>query len=158
MNKIITNQSKTIKLTNVLKYKYLLHEEKYDFNVEIERMQSYIRVKSAMQIGPLIQYTRAFLNEEKELDIEVVIMLQSSIYIHNVEEPYYMESVLRITDCMYCRYIGPEDKLKLAYDKLNIEAFENDIQLKGDSYTIFVDGKKEENTIIADVFMPRADS
>jgi len=59
---------------------------------------------------------------------------------------------------MYCRYIGLEDKLKLAYDKLNLTAFENDIQLKGDSYKIFVDRNEEENTIIAEVFMPRADS
>ena len=158
MNKITTNQSKAIKLTNTLKYKCLLNEEDFDFNIAIEKMQSYIKVKAATQIGPLIQHTRAYINENNELDMEMIMMLQCNNYIHSVEEPYSMESVLRVADCMYCRYIGPEDKLKFAYDKLNLEAFENNIQLKGESYTIFVDRNEEENTIIADVFMPRADS
>ncbi|SCP99980.1 hypothetical protein [Anaerobium acetethylicum] len=158
MNKITTNQSKTIKLTNTLKYKCLLNEEDFDLNIAIEKMQSYIKVKAAAQSGPLIQYTRACINENSEMDMEIIMMLQCSNYIHSVEAPYSMESVLRVADCMYCRYIGPEDKLKFAYDKLNLEAFENDIQLKGENYTIFVDQNEEENTIIADVFMPRADS
>jgi len=156
MSEILTNQSKIIKLTNVLKYKCILKKEDFDFNIAIEQMQAYIRVKGVMQIGPLIQYTKTFFNESNELDIEMILMLQCNNFIHSVEEPYSMESVIRVKECMYCRYIGPEEKLKFAYDKLNLEAFENDIQLKGDSYTIFVDRNEEENTIIADVFMPRA--
>ena len=157
MNKIITNKSKTIKLTNTLVYKCLLEVQNFDLNVAIKQMQSYIRVKGTTQIGPLIQYTKPFVNESNELDVEMLLMLQCTNFIHSVEEPYTMESVLRVTNCMYCRYIGPEDKLRFAYDKINLEAFENDIQLKGDSYTIYVDRNEEENTIIADVFMPRAD-
>ena len=41
--------------------------------------------------------------------------------------------------------------MQFAYQKLGVYAFENDIQLKGDSYTVFV--KKEEENIVADVFM-----
>lgn len=158
MKKIITNESKTIKLINVLKYKCTLHEKNFDFNIAIEKMKSYIKVKGATQIGPLIQYTRPFVNEAQEYQVEIILMLQCNNFIHSVEEPYSMESVLRVTDCMYCRYTGPEDKLKFAYDKLNLEAFENDISLKGESYTIFVSHNEEENTMIADVFMPRTDS
>lgn len=40
--------------------------------------------------------------------------------------------------------------------KINLEAFEKDISLKGDSYTIFVDRNEEDETITADVFMERA--
>jgi len=151
MNKIVTNHSKTIKLSNVLKYKCILQKENFNLNIAIEQVQSYIK-------GPLIQYIKASLNESNEFEMNVFMMLQCNNHIHNVEEPYMMDSLIRVTDCMYCRYTGPDDKLKFAYDKLNLEAFENDIQLKGDSYTIFVDRNVEENTIIADVFMPRADS
>jgi len=45
--------------------------------------------------------------------------------------------------------------MKFAYDKINLYAFENDIKLKGDSYTVFVDSQEENDTIIADVFMER---
>ncbi len=51
-----------------------------------------------------------------------------------------MESVIRVPNALYCRYIGPESSLKFAYDKVNLEAFENDIKVGNCNYTIFVDG------------------
>lgn len=134
----------------------MLEEEDIDFSLIVEKMQSYIKVKGAMQIGPLIQYTKPFVNDDEELDMEINLLLQCNNFIHSVEKPYRMESVLRVQDCMYCHYIGPEEKLKFAYDKINLEAFENDIDLTGESYTVFVDQNEEEGTIVADVFMPKA--
>lgn len=157
MNKLQFHNNKVLKLTNVLKYKILIDEESFDLNVAIEQMQSYIKIKGAMQIGPLIQYTRTFINDAGELDMEIIMMLQCNNYINSVEQPYIMESVVRVTNAMYCRYNGPEEKLKFAYDKIQLEAFENDIQLNGDSYTIFVDRDEENETITADVFMERSD-
>lgn len=154
MSKLQLN-NKILKLQNVLIAKVDFSEEKMDINLLIEKMQSYIKVKGAMQIGPLIQNTKTFINKEQELDVEVTLLLQCNNYIHNVEQPYYMESILRVQNCMYCRYIGPEEKLKFAYDKINLEAFENDIELTGESYTVFVDQNEEEGTIVADVFMPK---
>ena len=154
MSKLQLN-NKILKLQNVLIAKVDFSEEKMDINLLIEKMQSYIKVKGAMQIGPLIQNTKTFINKEHELDVEVTLLLQCNNYIHNVEQPYYMESILRVQNCMYCRYIGPEEKLKFAYDKINLEAFENDIELTGESYTVFVDQNEEEGTIVADVFMPK---
>lgn len=57
---------------------------------------------------------------------------------------------------MYARYNGEESKLKFAYDKMNLIAFEEDIPLKGDSYTIFVN--TNDDGLIVDVFMERADN
>ena len=90
--------------------------------------------------------------------MEIILMLQCNHFINSVEKPYSMESVLRVTDCMYCRYMGPEEQLKIAYDKINVEAFENDIELEGESYTVFVDENEEEGTIVADVFVPKKNS
>lgn len=157
MNKLQFHNNKVLKLTNVLKCKILIDEESFDLNVAIEQMQSYIKIKGAMQVGPLIQYTKTFINDAGELDMEIIMMLQCNNYINNVEQPYAMESVVRVPNAMYCRYNGPEEKLKFAYDKIQLEAFENDIPLKGDSYTIFVDRDEENETITADVFMERSD-
>ena len=139
MGKLQFNTSKILKLQNVLKSKIDLENQDMDLAVLVEKMQSYIKVKGAVQIGPLIQQTRTFVNEEEELDMEIILMLQCNHFINSVEKPYSMESVLRVTDCMYCRYMGPEEQLKIAYDKINVEAFENDIELEGESYTVFVD-------------------
>ena len=103
-------------------------------------------------------------NTSKILKLQNV--LKSKIDLENqdmdlavlVEKMYSMESVLRVTDCMYCRYMGPEEQLKIAYDKINVEAFENDIELEGESYTVFVDENEEEGTIVADVFVPKKNS
>lgn len=155
MSKLQFSPQKSLRLENVLKYKVLLDEEDMDLRVMIEQMQSYINAKGATQVGPLIQYTRTYLNEEDELDMEIVMMLQCNHYIHNVEAPYKMESLLRVKDCMYCRYMGPEESMTFAYDKINLEAFEQDIKLKGDSYTIYVD--EQDDNMVIDVFMERAE-
>lgn len=157
MGKINIYSSRTLKLTNVLILQYKIENKDMDFSIAIEQMQSFIRTKGAIQVGPFIQYTNSCINENEELEMDIKLMLQCNTYIHNIEQPYKMESILRIPNCMYCRYIGPEDKLNLAYDKLQIEAFENDIELKSASYVIFVDRNENDETIIADVFMERAD-
>lgn len=155
MEKLQLSNNKTLKLTNVLKCKINLADEDMRIDTQVERMQSYIRTKGAVQIGPLIQYTNSYVNENGEMDIDMVFMLQCNNYIYSVEQPYQMESVLRVPDCMYVRYIGAEQTLKFAYDKINLTAFEEDIPLVGDSYTIFVNHNEEEDTIVADVFMPK---
>ncbi len=155
MNKLQYSESKTLKLTNVLKYKINLADEDFNFRAELEKMQSYIKTNGAVQIGPLIQYTNPNINDVGELDIDITLMMQANNFIHNVQAPYRMESLLRVPGCMYCRYIGPEEKLKLAIDKINIEAFEKNEELNGDSYTIFISENEEEETMVADIFMPR---
>ena len=62
-----------------------------------------------------------------------------------------MEAVLRVKNCIFSRFKRNENKLKLAYDKINVVAFEEDIPLKGDSYTVFV--ANNDGEMIADVFM-----
>ena len=158
MSKLIYKPIKILKLINVLRESMVLDTNELNMGVTLEQMQSYIKTKGAIQIGPLIQYTRAFVNENNELDMEIILMLQCNNYIHNVEAPYSTESVIRVPNCMYCRYIGPEDKLKFAYDKIHLEAFENDIELEDCNYTIFVDRNEEDETIVADVFIPRKDT
>ena len=102
-----------------------------------------------------MQYTDSYINDAGEIDMDIILMMQANNFIHSVEAPYTMESLIRVSNCMYCRYIGPEGKLKLALDKINVEAFEKDDELKGDSYTIFVSENEEEETMVADIFMPR---
>lgn len=50
MSKLQLNQNKTLKLQNVLICKPDLTDENMNFNVIVEKMQSYIKVKGAMQI------------------------------------------------------------------------------------------------------------
>ena len=157
MPKIELYENKKVKFQNVLCQKIDLSNEELNFDIILNKMQSYIKVNGTTQMGPLIQYTRTFVDDNEELKLEIVFMLQCRERIFSVEKAYRMESIIRIQNCMYCRYIGPEEKLKFAYDKINLKAFENDINLTGESYTVFVDQNEEEGRIIADVFMPRVE-
>ncbi len=155
MEKLQLKANKILKLTNVLCGKCNMDADDSSLDVQLEQMQSYIRVKGAAQIGPLIQYIEPKVNEQGELEVEMSFLLQCSQPIYNVETPYKMQPVLRVPNCIYCRYTGPEEALKYAYDKINLYAFENDIRLKGGSNTIFVDQNEEEGTMTADVFMEK---
>jgi hypothetical protein len=64
-----------------------------------------------------------------------------------------MESVLRITDCLYTRFCDEESKVKHAYDKLNLFAYENDINLTNETFTVFVN--QEDDKLTADIFMEK---
>lgn len=155
MNEIKISENKTLKLQNVISVRLDLESEDANlFDTEANKMNTFIKTHGARQIGPLIQYSSIEVNEEGEPNINMQFMLQADNFIHNVELPYHMESLLRVKNCLYARYMGPEDKVKFAYDKLGVYAFENDIELNGSNYTIYVNRNEEEETIIADVFMP----
>ena len=154
MGKIELVNEKALKLNNPV----MIDIQKCDFeklNLIVEKMENYIKAKGYTPIGPLIQYSSPKINENGELDVTVKLIRQSSQFINHTEEPYKCQSVLRVKNCMYVRYTGPESMLKFAYDKINLTAFEEDIKLKGDSYTIFVN--QIDDNIVADIFMERAE-
>lgn len=153
MGKIEVHTGKTLKLTNVLCRSVDIKENDASIETQIEQMQTYIRAKGAKQIGPLIQWTKTTLDEQQNINIKAELMLQCNTNIRSVEQPYNMQNVIRIPNCLYCRYNGPEQSLKFAYDKLNLYAFENEIKVKLENYTVLVDRNDIEETIVADVFM-----
>lgn len=152
MNKIQISSNKVLKLTNVLIRKIDIQEE-IELSLMVSKMDSYIKSKGAVPVGPLIQKTSYSVDDEGKIDVQLFFMRQSNNFIHNVEEPYKMESLIRVRNCMYARYIGPEEKLKFAYDKINVTAFEEDIELSDENYTIFVD--QQDDNIVADVFVEK---
>lgn len=153
--KIQLSNNKVLKLTNVLISEIDVKEIE-SLEKEVLRMDNYLRNKGAQPVGPLIQYTNVEQEEIDGVKLIVKLLRQSNIFVHNVEAPYKMESVIRVKNCLYARYTGEESKLKFAYDKINLMAFEEDIPLKGDSYTVFV--ANNDDIITADVFMERADN
>lgn len=90
-------------------------------------MKTYIKARGAISKGPLIQYSKVSFNENNELNMEIIMMLQYNQFIDNVELPYTMESIIRVSNALYCRYTGPEECLNFAYDKINIAAFEKEM-------------------------------
>ncbi|MDU4939767.1 MAG: hypothetical protein E6X34_15090 [Clostridium sp.] len=148
--KIVIRENKVLKLNNVL-----IREVSENELIDIERisymMDSYIKSKGNATIGPMINYSSMEIDENGQPFMKIKIMVQLKSPIHNLETPYKLKSILRVTNCLFARFNEKEENIQFAYQKLGVYAFENDIKLKGDSYTIFVN--QEGDNLVADVFM-----
>jgi hypothetical protein len=152
MEKIKFYENKVLKLNNVL-IKEVELKESADFSLDVLGMENYIKSKGTVPIGPLTQKTVAENDRHGNPNIKLFLLRQSKDFIHHVESPYKMESVLRITDCLYARFCDEEKNIKYAYDKLGLFAYENDIVLKNETYAVFVN--QTDDKLTADIFMER---
>jgi len=150
-DKFQVSYKKTLKLQNVLVRETLSVDEMEEIQKNLIMMENYIKSKGSMPIGPLVQYSSPGITESGQMFINTKYLRQCNTYINKVEKPYIMESVIRVPDCLYVRYTGPEDKLDFAYEKLHLIAFEEELHLKGDSYTVFLELK--DGIMTADIFM-----
>lgn len=148
--KIIVKGNKTLKLNNVL-IREVSQSELMDINKISYMMSSYIKSKGNSTIGPLINYSNAEGDGNGQIKLIVKLMIQLVNPIYNVDIPYEYKQEIKVTNCLFGRFSEREKNLKFAYSKLQVHAFENDIKLKGDSYTVFVN--KSEDKLHADVFM-----
>jgi len=107
------------------------------------------------QIGPLISYSSRLIGMKDNGTpiIKTRVMMQLRDKVLYSEPPYDFAEEIHIENCIFVRFQDKAENLPYAYSKINLLAYENNIKLKGDSYTIFISGKDTEN-IIADVFMP----
>lgn len=152
MNKIELNYDKSLKLTNAVTVEI---DTQQDENLALvaDKLDNYIKAKGYMPVGPLIQYCGIKDDRENGAEVVMKFIRQSSQFINHTDEPYSCSSFLRVKNCMYARYIGPEESFHFAYDKINLAAFEDNIKLIGDSYTIYVNETADD--VIIDVFMEK---
>lgn len=153
MSKIDLSYNKSLKLTNVLIYELMLSEVSSETDQIVLQMENYIRAKGASPVGPMIQKSFYSFNEQGEIEIKLHLMRQANNFINHVEHPYRFASTIRVTNCMYARFTGPGEKLKFAYDKINVVAFEENIDLSNENYTIFIE--QQDDSIVADVFVEK---
>lgn len=150
IEKIVVRENKTLKLNNVL-IRQVSDNEIIDIDKITYMMDSYIKSKGNSTIGPMINYSSIEVDEDGQPKVIVKIMVQLKNPIHNIEKPYEQKTQIRVTNCLFARFTEKEENLQFAYQKLGVYAFENDIKLRGDSYTVFV--KNEDGNLVADVFM-----
>lgn len=148
--KIIIKENKVLKLNNLL-IREVTDKEFEDFDKITFRMDSYIKSKGTSTIGPMINYYGVEIDEIGQPKASIKIMVQLKNPIRNVESPYKIKDQIKVRNCIFARFNEKEQNLQYAYQKLHVYAFENNIKLKGDSYTVFV--KHEDENLVADVFM-----
>ena len=148
MREIQTAENKTLKLTNVLS-RTLHPEELANLPVILTQMQNFMKSNGVQPIGPLVQAIKPGTGPDQLP--EMYMMQQATQMIPNMEPGYHMDAVLRVKNCLYAHYTGPMSQSGLASQKLNIMAFEHELELTGTVYTIFVNQDDDEGVV--DTFM-----
>lgn len=158
MNEIQIVENKTLKLTNVLSRRITM-EEQMNGSLPIinTQMLNFIKSNGAQQLGPLVYCYEMGANGP-----ELVLMMQADRMIPKMEPGYHMDAVLRVKGCLYAHYVGPKEKFQLANAKLQVYAFEHDIELGTTSYMISMPvilqdasgaAVADDENIITDVFV-----
>ena len=148
MNEIKVAENKTLKLTNVLS-RTLQPEELANLPVILTQMQNFMKSNGAQPIGPLVQGIK--MGTGPDHAPELYMLQQATQLIPQMEPGYTMDAVLRVKGCLYAHYTGPLSHSQLASAKLQILAFENDLKLSGNTYTIYVN--QDDDDAVVDVFM-----
>lgn len=149
--KIIIKENKSLKLVNCLCRK-LCQPNSTEINKALYMANEYILSKNAAQTGPLIYYSSVDVGSDGATSITLMSIMQITGEI-SCGSPYEFRSDIIEWDCLFARFAEQESNLTFAYQKLGVYAFENDIKLKGDSYTVYVK-KESSGHLIADIFMP----
>ena len=148
--KITININRTLKLTNVLIREIALSELAFE-NEIYTMMQDYIQSRGITPVGPVITYSRSENDEAGYTRACRRVMIQLSQEIES-DDSYEFSEQIRVERCLYARFCERIDNLPYAYDKLGVYAFENDLRLSGESYTISLNSYCKKLT--ADIFMP----
>ena len=146
MKEIKVAENKTLKLTNVLS-REIHPEEMASLPVVLTQMHNFIKSNNAQPIGPIVQ--AMVVGEDRQMHL--YMMQQATQLIPRMEAGYSMDAVLRVRNCLYAHYVGPMSQSGLASQKLNILAFEHELELTGTVYTIFVNQDDDEGVV--DTFM-----
>ena len=148
MREIQVAEHKTLKLTNVLARK-IEDSELGNLSIVLTQMQNFIRSRNAMPVGPLVQCVK--MHPGPNPTAEIYFMQQVNQLIPRLDPGYQMDAVLRVRNCLYAHYTGPMSHSNLASQKLDIYAFEHELKLTGDVYSIYVN--QDEDDGVLDVFM-----
>ena len=146
MREIQTAENKTLKLTNVVSRR-IQPEEFNNMQIVLTQLHNFIKSSGAQPLGPIIQSFA--LGEDHQMHL--YMMQQATQLIPRMEAGYSMDAVLRVRNCLYAHYVGPMSQSGLASQKLNILAFEHELELTGTVYTIFVNQDDDEGVV--DTFM-----
>lgn len=146
-------ENKILKLTNVLSRRVptneLMSQDK-----QVGMLMNWIKAKGYQTVGPLIMYSTGITGTDADgqpiIDSRVMIQLNTSNV--RLEIPYKFEKEVRVQNCLLARFNDEAEKLQFATNKLTLYAYENDLELTGETYVVLME--QQENKLFADVFMP----
>jgi hypothetical protein len=143
---------KTLKLNNVLS-KETGTLDGDELAKALHMFDAYTKSKKLTPYGPMVMFSKTAFDGAK-MSQRSKLMAQLREAHENPDPPYSFDRVVKVDGCVLARYRGSAVGLQVAYSKLQVYAFEHDIQLKGETYTVIIEQK--DGDILADVFTEKA--
>lgn len=147
MNKeIIISDNKKLILKNCVSKK-LNKVNPSELGNEITKFKKDIVRQNIKHFGPLIILNKT---SDNKLMLNIELKVQACDY-KKVNDNYETQAICICEPCIYAHYVGTINNLILAYNKLNIFAYEHNLTPTGLVYTIYI----TENTqdLEVDIFM-----
>jgi len=101
--------------------------------------------------GPIIVWANMKTSQGK-VRVDRKLIMQCVEDLSNISINFEKKENVKIGPCVYAQFSGKEQNLIRAFEKASVYAYENDIVLKNENYTVYV----EQNELIStvDIFVP----
>jgi len=116
-------------------------------NSSISKMKAY----GVLAYGPPIIWTYVE-PKENQVKLERRLILQCTGDLSKIPRDFEKKEPTRIGPCVYARFLGSEENLVHAFEKISVYSYENEIKLKKENYTVHVKNDCSISTV--DVFIP----
>lgn len=151
MKEIVITENKTLKLKNCIIRSCLENELANTGKIKY-MFENYLKNKGLKQVGPNIVYSSLkFENDRPEILTSLLVQIDNDSKLV-LDKPYIFEREVVVEKCIFAEFKGNIKYLPLAYQKMEVYAYENELVLKGDKYTIYL--MEDFSNTVAHVFMP----
>ena len=151
MSKIEIKENKKLVLKNVIN-KALQKIDIEKVNTEIVKFYNNIQMLKIQTFGPLIVRNKGVnVSEEGSITADYDLYIQAHDYKQYKNQFNIFDEVV-VEYCLYTRFEGKPEYLQLAFNKLEIYEYEEDIVTRGDIYMISLE--ESENHMVMDIFKP----
>lgn len=151
MKKIEIKNNKKLKLKNVV-IKELTNINIENFEIEISKFLNEIKTLKIHTFGPLIIRNKGVkIIDDEKITSDYNLYIQAHDYKQYKNQFTVLDEVVA-EHCLYTRFEGKPENLQLAFNKLEIYEYEEDIITRGDIYMISLEDS--EDHIVMDIFKP----
>lgn len=151
MGKVEIKQNKKLKLVSTIK-KSLDHINISNIEIEINKFIDEINLLKIQTFGPLIiRNKETRISEEGNITADYDLYIQAHDY-KQYKNHFNILDELVVENCLYTRFEGKPECLQLAFNKLEIYEYEEDIVTRGDIFMVSLEDSPEK--IVMDIFKP----
>lgn len=151
MPRLEVKQNKKLILKKVINKRLdLIPVENLD--IEIHKFYNNIQALKPQTFGPLIIRNKGMkMSDDGKITSDYDLYIQAHDYKQYKNQFNVLDEVV-VEHCLYTRFEGKPEYLQLAFNKLEIYEYEEDIITRGDIYMVSLEDS--EDNIVMDIFKP----